>query len=136
MILATFDTNVLVSALMARRDDSATVVVVRMMLEGKIVPLYNEEILEEYGEVLRRSKFRFPEPRIQFLLESIKTFGMNVDRLETRMVLPDMDDLVFYEITMGKADEDAYLITGNIKHFPEQSNIVTPVEMVEIVNLS
>lgn len=49
MILATCDTNVLVSALMARRDDSATVVVVRMMLEGKIVPLYNEEILEEYG---------------------------------------------------------------------------------------
>ncbi|MCQ2050533.1 MAG: PIN domain-containing protein [Candidatus Saccharibacteria bacterium] len=134
MILATFDTNVLVSSLLTHRDDSATVTVVRMMLEGKIVPLYNDEILCEYSEVLRRSKFHFPEARVQFLLDSIVAFGMNTNRLETGLLFPDMDDLVFYEVTMSKTEDDAYLITGNIRHFQKQSNIVTPAEMLEIVN--
>ena len=30
-----------------------------------------------------------------------------------------MDDLVFYEVVMEKRKaDDAYLITGNLKHFP------------------
>lgn len=53
MILATFDTNVLVSSLLSRRDDSAVVLVVEAMLRGEITPLYNDEILNEYGDVLR-----------------------------------------------------------------------------------
>ena len=133
MILATFDTNVLVSSLLTHRDDSATVTVVRMMLEGKIVPLYNDEILCEYSEVLRRSKFHFPEARVQFLLDSIVAFGMNTNRLETGLLFPDMDDLVFYEVAMEKRDDDAYLVTGNQKNYPIKDFIVTPAEMVEIL---
>ena len=135
MILATFDTNVLVSSLLSRRDDSAVVLVVEAMLRGGITPLYNQEILEEYGEVLRRSKFHFPEERIQFLLDSIVKFGIDTERLLTGMTLPDMDDLVFYEVTMNMADENAYLVTGNLKHFPVQPNIVSPVEMLVIMAL-
>ncbi len=29
---------------------------------------------------------------------------------------------------------DAYLVTGNIKHFPVQAHVVTPKEMLEILN--
>lgn len=29
---------------------------------------------------------------------------------------------------------DAYLITGNIKHFPIKPFVVTPKEMLEIIN--
>ncbi len=48
-------------------------------------------------------------------------------------MLPDEDDLVFYEVVMEKRDDDAYLITGNIKHFPKRSYIVTPAEMMDII---
>ena len=45
-----------------------------------------------------------------------------------------MDDLVFYEVTMEKREDDAYLITGNLKHFPERPYIVTPGEMMKIID--
>jgi hypothetical protein len=34
---------------------------------------------------------------------------------------------------MEKRDENAYLVTGNIKHFPSRQYIVTPAEMMEII---
>jgi len=41
--------------------------------------------------------------------------------------MPDPKDKVFYEIVMEKRKtEDAYLVTGNIKHFPAKPFIVTP----------
>ena len=44
---------------------------------------------------------------------------------------PDPKDLVFYEVKMSK--EDAYLVTGNLKHFPNTPFVVTPKEMMEIL---
>ena len=44
---------------------------------------------------------------------------------------PDPKDIVFYEVTLSK--EDAYLVTGNKKHFPDKPIVVTPAEMVEIL---
>ena len=44
-----------------------------------------------------------------------------------------MDDLVFYEVAMEKRDDDAYLVTGNQKHYPIRDFIVTPAEMMEII---
>ena len=57
MLYAVIDTNVLVSALLSRFGDSSTVVVRNYILEGTIIPLYNEEILQEYLSVLHRPKF-------------------------------------------------------------------------------
>ena len=48
--------------------------------------------------------------------------------------LIDMDDLVFYEVAMEKRDSGAYLVTGNQKHYPVSNFIVTPAEMMEILN--
>ena len=44
-----------------------------------------------------------------------------------------MDDLVFYEVVMEKREDDAYLITGNLRHFPVRDYIVTPAEMMGII---
>ena len=38
---------------------------------------------------------------------------------------------VIYEVAMSK--EDAYLVTGNKKHFPNKPIVVTPAEMLEIL---
>ena len=129
---AVFDTNVLVSSLLTRHPDSSTAVVVDMITEGVIVPLYNEEILAEYNDVLHRGKFHFSDYKIRQLLKLFRQFGISVSPSPTGEILPDMDDLIFYEVVMEKRD-DAYLITGNIKHFPKQSFIVTPAEMVAVL---
>ena len=60
MIYAVIDTNVLVSALLSRRSDAATVQVVSAIYEKGICPLFNDEIIAEYEEVLCRPKFSFP----------------------------------------------------------------------------
>ena len=49
---AVFDTNVLISSLLTKRTDTATAKVVDKISSGDIIPLYNEEILKEYDEVL------------------------------------------------------------------------------------
>lgn len=52
---AVFDTNVIVSSLLAKRTDTATAKVIDAISSGDIIPLYNQEILEEYDEVLHRT---------------------------------------------------------------------------------
>ena len=38
---------------------------------------------------------------------------------------------MFYEVALSK--DDAYLVTGNKKHFPQTPIVVTPAEMLEIL---
>lgn len=130
---AVIDTNVFISALLSKRADTATVRVLEAMLDGKIVPLYHENILAEYEEVLHRSKFHFKEEAIQIIINAIKQYGVEVFPQPTGEILIDMDDLIFYEVAMEKRDEDAYLVTGNQKHYPIKDFIVTPAEMMEII---
>lgn len=40
---------------------------------------------------------------------------------------------MFYEVAMEKREDDAYLVTGNQKHYPFRDFIVTPTEMMEII---
>ena len=131
---AVFDTNVLVSSLLTRYREAAAARVVDAITSGRIIPLYNDEILEEYEDVLHRDKFPFKDADVCSLIDSVKEVGISVNPSSTGEILPDMDDLVFYEVVMEKRDDDAYLITGNIKHFPEREYIVTPAEMMAILD--
>ena len=128
------DTNVIISAFLTRHPDSATVKVLNAISDGFLIPLYNQEILKEYDEVLHRGKFCFVEERIRRLLAMIRRFGLHVNPSRTDEILPDMDDLVFYEVVMEKREDDAYLITGNLRHFPPRSFIVTPAEMMALID--
>lgn len=130
---AVFDTNVLVSSMLTKKKDSATALVIDSIYSGDIVPLYSKEVLSEYEEVLHRKKFPFTEESIKNILKMIRDFELAVTPSPTGEILPDMDDLIFYEVVMDKRNDDAYLITGNIKHFPVRSYIVTPAEMMEIL---
>ncbi|XCP83450.1 hypothetical protein ABXS75_10135 [Roseburia hominis] len=68
------------------------------------------------------------------VLHAIKQFGIEVFPQPTGEILIDMDDLIFYEVAMEKRNENAYLITGNQKHYPIQDFIVTPTEMMQILD--
>ena len=132
--LAVVDTNVIVSALITKNNNSPTRQVFRAMLNGNIVPLYSKDILEEYKDVLSRKKFHLDLNIIQIVLEGIKQFGIEAVPGQSDEIFGDKDDLIFYEVVMEKQDEGAYLVTGNQKHFPNKRFIVTPAEMAEILN--
>lgn len=131
MIYAVIDTNVLVSALLTQNDESATVKVLDAIFQGKIVPLLNEEIVAEYEDVLHRSKFHFTPSLVDQYLISICQMGIPSERIHSEEDFPDEDDIVFYEVALSK--EDAYLVTGNKKHFPQSPIVVTPAEMLEFL---
>ena len=99
---AVIDTNILVSAMMSRHADSATVQIVGKMIEGQIIPVYSDEIMDEYREVLHRKKFKFSSNLVEYILSAIKIYGMNVSPAPTGEVLPDMKDLPFYEVVYEK----------------------------------
>ena len=95
--------------------------------------MYHEDILNEYEEVLSRKKFHLNQETIQTVLAAVRQFGIEVIPKSTGEILIDMDDLVFYEVVMEKREDDAYLVTGNQKHYPIRDFIVTPAEMLEIL---
>ena len=130
---AVIDTNVLLSALLSKNEDSATVKVLDAIFEGKIIPLYHQDILTEYDEVLHREKFHLQEEVIRTVLNAVRQYGVEVFPQPTGAVLIDMDDLVFYEVAMEKRDDNAYLVTGNQKHYPFRDFIITPAEMMAII---
>ena len=131
---AVVDTNVLVSALLSKKNDTATVQVLHAMLDGRFIPLYYEDILTEYKELLHRPKFHLSENAIRTVISAVKRYGIEVFPQPTGEILIDMDDLIFYEVAMEKRDEGAYLVTGNQKHYPVRDFIVTPAEMMEILS--
>lgn len=131
MIYVVIDTNVLVSAILTRNLQSPTFRIVDAMLAKQILPLYNEEIIGEYEDVLHRPKFGFSDNEINFYLEAIIKGGVNSQRVTSIEDFPDPKDVVFYEVALSK--EDSFLVMGNTKHFPKSPIVVTPAEMLEIL---
>ena len=131
---AVIDTNVLVSALISNHADAATVQLVGRVISGEIVPVYSNEIMSEYREVLGRKKFKFDRDLINYILMAVEKYGIMVEPSAIEVILPDMTDLPFYEVVMDKRKDGAYLVTGNLKHFPAQPFIVTAREMLTILD--
>ena len=129
---AVIDTNVIVSAFM--KEGSVPDQIIAYMLNGTIVPLVNDAIVEEYREVLHRSKFHFKENTVDSFLLEISQRGIFLDGWEADILLPDPKDAVFYAVVMeARPEKDAYLVTGNLRHFPEDVFIVSPREMLTLV---
>lgn len=134
LLLAVLDTNVIVSALLSSKGDSATVQVVQKLFSDSFRPVVSKEIMDEYAEVLHRSKFHFTPEIVDAMLEAIEEKAEIVNPAPSGAVLPDIKDLPFYEVVMEKREGDAYLVTGNIRHFPKEPFIVTAREFLEILN--
>lgn len=133
LVYAVIDTNVFISALVTKNAEAPTVKVLEAVLRGDIIPLYHEEIIDEYDEVLHRNRFKISDNIIKILLQSIRKYGIEVFPQPTGEILVDMDEFIFYEVAMEKREDNAYLVTGNQKHYPVKSFIVTPAEMMEIL---
>ena len=130
---AVLDTNVIVSALLSSKADAATVQELQKLFSDSFCPVISKEIMAEYTEVLHRAKFHFSPAIVDDLLFAIEEKAEYVIPASTGAILPDMKDLPFYEVVMEKRADDAYLVTGNQKHFPAEPFIVTAREFLEIL---
>ncbi len=129
---AVIDTNVIVSSILKR--DSNPGLIVDFVTAGIIIPLLNQEIINEYLEVLTRNKFNFDDFTIQSTINVIKSNAIYLEREQTIEDFIDKSDIVFFEIMMSaRSTMDACLVTGNIKHYPVRSYVVTPAQMIEII---
>ena len=129
---AVIDTNVLVSAML--KWSSVPGNIIEFAFSGVIIPVLNERIVSEYREVLLREKFHLTKEIVDDVIQALEDQGEYIDTDNMDYELLDPKDVVFYAIVMEKRkEEDTYLVTGNIKHFPQVPYVVTPKEMLDII---
>ena len=131
-IKAVIDTNVLVSSFISKNPNSPTVRIIKAIAEGIFTPVYSDDILSEYEEVLGRGHFKLDPSAISILIQRIKEIGEAVSPIDSEEDFPDPDDKVFFCTALAG---DAKLVTGNIKHYPPAELVVTPAQFCEIVGI-
>jgi putative PIN family toxin of toxin-antitoxin system len=115
--LVVLDTNVVVSAGIHPRGAPGAIVM-DGVLEGRVQVVTSPHVRREYVEVMSRAKFlrhRFPPPWLEFLLDE------SLELLEPGpwpLACPDLGDAPFLALA---ATAGAWLVTGNLKHFPASS---------------
>jgi putative PIN family toxin of toxin-antitoxin system len=115
MRLVVLDTNVLISAGIMPGSPPARIVM-DWALAGQIQTVTSPWVVGEYREVARRVKFRrygFPPPWLEFLIEESL---MLPEPGAWPHAGPDPKDLPMLALAHAAG---AWLVTGNLKHFPE-----------------
>jgi putative PIN family toxin of toxin-antitoxin system len=121
------DTNVIVSSLLSSEGNPAKIY--RMFLSAMLTLIFSEDILAEYREVIHRPHLRIPKDDADIVLAAIEQFGEKVGPEQSATVMIDEDDRIFYDAAKSTG---AYLITGNIKHYPSEPFILTPAAFLEL----
>ena len=127
-MLVVIDTNVLVSAFWSRNGNPARIL--GMVLSGSLKACYDFRILEEYRNVLLRSKFGFSGDEVEAVLRTIEDNGYSVVADTVGIPFTDESDRKFYEVAKYCG---AKLITGNVKHFPQEPDIMPPAEFLALL---
>lgn len=125
------DTNVLISGIITPFGNAARIL--DMIVLGEIQTVYDDRILAEYREVLKRPKFGFEKNVIDEFLTLIESEGFKVTAIPLNEELIEKDDIPFVETAItGLSD---VLITSNKRHFKgkaaKQIKIMTPDEFLK-----
>ena len=108
------DTNILISACWT--PDGLESQTVQLALAGTITACVSPAVWAEYRDVLFRDKFASIRDRADELLAKLEARAVQVEPRETVSAATDEDDNRFLECAVAAGA--AYLITGNLKHFP------------------
>lgn len=129
------DTNVLVSALLTPHGPPGRIL--DGVLAGEVGLVVDDRIMDEYRLVLARPKFSFSEPDIADLLHFLESEADHVAAVPLKQPLPDADDSCFVEVAVAGAAD--CLVTGNIRHFPEELvdgvRVLTPTQFLAVWRL-
>jgi putative PIN family toxin of toxin-antitoxin system len=133
MRLVVLDTNVIVSAGIKPKGFPAQIVQ-SVIQDANIQIVVSPSIVAEYRRVSQYSKFAqyaFPPQWLEFLIESALRFP---DGEPWEHPLPDPADECFLSLARKTG---AWLITGNLRHYPVESRegvtVHTPAEYVAIL---
>jgi len=128
MINIVLDTNVIISATISSLGNPKIISLIAADENMQIY--YSSEILAEYARVLSYERLNFSEEKKAFALNVIKKYGILIQSTTiSEIPLPDESDRVFYDTAKAA---DAYLITGNLKHYPEEPHILTPAQFIKM----
>lgn len=122
------DTNILVSALWNPHGTPAKLLA--LMANNRLIPCYDAAIMLEYRVVLNRPKLNFSGHKVNEVLNEFVKRGLSVVVEQSNIPMVDESDRKFYDVF--KACK-AVLITGNMKHFPKESFILTAAEFLDAV---
>jgi putative PIN family toxin of toxin-antitoxin system len=122
------DTNIIVSAFINPKGTPGEII--SLILAKKITICYDNKIFSEYMEILKNSKFNFDNILVDEFLDFIKENGEYIIAVPQKIKFSDEDDKMFYDVY--KSSDAYYIITGNKKHFPNEKNIITPREYIEL----
>ncbi len=118
-MLAVIDTNVLVSAAINREGAPGQLVAKIRTLE--LTPVVSAAILDEYAEVLRRSRFNFSRDWVDELLADMEALALHVRPATIATAnLPDPDDAPFIATALAAG---CPVVTGNARHFPTDCGV-------------
>ena len=122
------DTNVLVSGLLSPNGPPASIL--NLIVNSRLLLLYDNRILQEYIEVLHRENFGFDTSAVDSLMSFFTAEGEFIAADPIAVEFNDEDDRMFCEVmTSGGAD---FLITGNPAHFPKDPKIKSPAEFLKV----
>ena len=131
MIKVVINTNILVSALWSKQGNPFRII--EMLFAKDMTLYYTDEMIDEYKEVLCREKFGFSNDRVESLLHELTKNGVPTDSTVSATEFADETDRKFYDAAKANG---AILITGNIKHYPDQPFILTTYEFLRIYGTS
>ena len=101
--------------------------VLRLLITGTLRLCFDARIVVEYEDVLSRPKFSFGRSACRDLMSVLLGNGISVAAEPLDIPFADEDDKKFYEVAK---QVNAKLITGNLKHFPEDPLVTTVADFL------
>jgi len=123
------DTNIVISAFINPGGKPSQIL--KMVLNRKVELFYNSTILSEYESVMLRPKFSsvIDSNNIHRFIDIIRSVGISFNPSVSNTKLPDESDRIFYDTAK---ESGSLLVSGNLKHFPKELFIISPVDFLKL----
>jgi putative PIN family toxin of toxin-antitoxin system len=122
------DTNIIISA--ARVSQGNPAKILRLIRDNENIKFYyNTVIFAEYKKVLAYERLKFSLEVQKTILNTIQAVGIMLEPVTSDIALPDESDRIFYDTAK---ESNSYLITGNIKHYPDEPFVLSPAQFVAL----
>ena len=117
------DTNIVVSSAISANGNPAAIMA---LASDRIIQIYyNDEILDEYKRVLAYERLKIAPEKQAEIIEKVKEIGIIIKPKTGVILMPDESDRIFYDTAKAVG---AILITGNMKHYPDEPFIMMPTD--------
>jgi len=120
------DTNVLVSSAISPGGNPERIM--NSVSDKQLQLCYSQEIIDEYKRVFAYDRLKISVETQGKIIKAIERAGLLVDPAASDFPMADETDRIFYDTAKASG---ATLVTGNARHFPGESFIMTPSDFVK-----